>query len=224
MPRKSPSKTQKQLVVEKEDLQVRLDEAEDTLRAIRNGEVDALIISGVDGEQIFALKQAEEKLAASEAELHTLFAAMTDVVVVYDSDGRYLQIAPTNPINLYRPQQDLLGKTVHEILPKEQADFFIDKIREAIQTNKVVLGEYFLPIGGEQIWFAFNISRLSENTVIWVAHDITQSKQAEVKLKSVSTRQEAILAAIPDILLEVDKNKVYTWANQAGLDFFGVFI
>jgi PAS domain S-box-containing protein/putative nucleotidyltransferase with HDIG domain len=54
-----------------------------------------------------------------------------------------------------------------------------------------------------------------------VAHDITQSKQAEVKLKSVSTRQEAILAAIPDILLEVDKNKVYTWANPTGLAFFG---
>jgi PAS domain S-box-containing protein len=29
------------------------------------------------------------------------------------------------------------------------------------------------------------------------------------------------LAAIPDIVMEVDLNKVYTWANSAGIDFFG---
>ena len=34
-------------------------------------------------------------------------------------------------------------------------------------------------------------------------------------------RQEAILAAVPDIIMEVDNNKVYTWANQAGFEFFG---
>jgi PAS domain-containing protein len=36
-----------------------LDEAEDTLRAIRSGEVDALVVSGVGGDQIFTLKGAE---------------------------------------------------------------------------------------------------------------------------------------------------------------------
>jgi signal transduction histidine kinase len=59
---KSSSKTQKQLITENGDLRVRLEEAEETLRAIRNGEVDALIISGVGGDQIFRLKQAEEAL------------------------------------------------------------------------------------------------------------------------------------------------------------------
>jgi PAS domain S-box-containing protein len=40
-------------------------------------------------------------------------------------------------------------------------------------------------------------------------------------LQSLSSRQEALLAAVPDIIMEVDHRKVYTWANQAGLDFFG---
>src|SRR5260370_1385218 len=44
-----------------------------------------------------ARKQAEEALKASEAELRALFAAMTDVGLVLDSDGRYLRNAPTNP-------------------------------------------------------------------------------------------------------------------------------
>ncbi len=32
---------------------------------------------------------------------------------------------------------------------------------------------------------------------------------------------EAIFAAVPVILMEVDNNKIYTWANPAGLNFFG---
>ncbi len=51
--------------------------------------------------------------------------------------------------------------------------------------------------------------------------DTTERKQAEEALRAVSSRQEAILAAVPDIIMEVNNNKVYTWANQAGLAFFG---
>ena len=40
-------------------------------------------------------------------------------------------------------------------------------------------------------------------------------------LQALLARQQAMLAAIPDIIMEVDADKVYTWANQAGLEFFG---
>ncbi len=59
MRKKTALPTQKQLVDENADLRARLDEAEDTLRAIRSGEVDALVVSGVGGDQIFTLKGAE---------------------------------------------------------------------------------------------------------------------------------------------------------------------
>src|SRR5215203_1992960 len=42
-----------------QDLQCRLDEAEDTLRAIRQGEVDALVIHGPKGEMIYTLTSAD---------------------------------------------------------------------------------------------------------------------------------------------------------------------
>ena len=51
--------------------------------------------------------------------------------------------------------------------------------------------------------------------------DITDRKQAERKLQTLSARNQAMLEAIPDILMEVDTNKVYTWANHAGIEFFG---
>jgi PAS domain S-box-containing protein len=48
-----------------------------------------------------------------------------------------------------------------------------------------------------------------------------ESKTAREVLQGLSGRQEALLAAFPDIIMEVDSAKVYTWANQAGTDFFG---
>ena len=45
--------------VELEELRNRLREAEETLAAIRNGEVDSLIVSGPQGDQIFSLRGAE---------------------------------------------------------------------------------------------------------------------------------------------------------------------
>jgi diguanylate cyclase (GGDEF)-like protein/PAS domain S-box-containing protein len=37
----------------------------------------------------------------------------------------------------------------------------------------------------------------------------------------LAVRNEAVLAAIPDIIVEVDESKRYTWSNQAGMQFFG---
>lgn len=51
--------------------------------------------------------------------------------------------------------------------------------------------------------------------------DVTERKKAEEALRSLSARNEAILAAVPDIIMEVDNNKVYRWANPAGVEFFG---
>src|SRR5215212_10773232 len=47
-------------VVELEHLRTRLREAEETLAAIRNGEVDSLIVTGPDGDHVFSLKGAEQ--------------------------------------------------------------------------------------------------------------------------------------------------------------------
>ncbi len=49
-----------------------------------------------------------------------------------------------------------------------------------------------------------------------------KDKQLEQELLAFSSRQEALLAAVPDvIIMEVDNIKIYTWANQAGFAFFG---
>jgi len=50
----------------------------------------------------------------------------------------------------------------------------------------------------------------------------TRSIEASAKkYQALNVRQEALLAAVPDIIMEADTNKVYTWSNSAGIEFFG---
>ena len=53
------AKTREELLGENENLRRRLEDAEETLRAIGSGEVDAFVVSGIEGDQVFTLKGAE---------------------------------------------------------------------------------------------------------------------------------------------------------------------
>ncbi|MDP2792519.1 MAG: chemotaxis protein CheB [Sulfurisoma sp.] len=56
---------------------------------------------------------------------------------------------------------------------------------------------------------------------IGTVQDITVLKLAEDALAAIVARQTALLDAIPDIVAQVDKDKVYTWMNPVGRGFFG---
>jgi PAS domain S-box-containing protein len=133
-------------------------------------------------------KLVEKALRDSEAELRTIFAGMTDVVIVRDRQGRCLKIAPTNPKNLYKPHLQMIGKTLHDEMPNSQADRILGYIREALDTQQTVNCDYSLTIGEQEIWFAANISPLSEETVILVGRDVTVYKEAEAALRDSEER------------------------------------
>jgi PAS domain S-box-containing protein len=48
-----------------------------------------------------------------------------------------------------------------------------------------------------------------------------ERRQSAAELQALASRQEAILAAVPDIIMQVDNDKRYTWANRPGYAFFG---
>ena len=64
--------------MEVEGLRIRLEEAEETLRAIRKGEVDGLLVRGREGEQVYTLKGADESY-------RTLVEAMNEGAMILDA-------------------------------------------------------------------------------------------------------------------------------------------
>ncbi len=115
----------------------------------------------------------QQAIRDSEARFRSLFAAMTDVILILDAEGRYLEVVPTKPDLLYRPAEELLGRTLREIFAEEQADFFLTHITEALRTGRPVQMEYTLDIGGKALRFAATASPLSPTTVFFVARDVT---------------------------------------------------
>ncbi|MBD1919612.1 PAS domain S-box protein [Microcoleus sp. FACHB-831] len=152
-----------------------------------NGEPKYFIFLAKD---ITDRKLAESALQESEAEMRALLAAMTDVVLVLDRSGRYLKIAPTNPDLLYKPAPELIGKTLHETLPRSQADLFLGYIHHALETQQTLAVQYSVPIQEREIWFDVSISPLRSNLVIWVARDINSRKQAEESLRKANEQLE----------------------------------
>jgi PAS domain S-box-containing protein len=140
-------------------------------------------------------KKAEEALRSSEARLRALFAAMTDVVFVLGADGRYLEIAPTDPRLLYRPPDEVLGKTLYEVLPAEQADFFLSHVRRALETRQTHTVEYQLRIGAEEVWFEGRVSPMTEGAVFWIARDVSERKRAEVERERLLAGEKKARAA-----------------------------
>lgn len=132
---------------------------------------------------VTAGKLVEEKLRNSEAELQTLFDAMTDIVLVLDAEGRYVKIAPSAPQLLYKPPEEMLGKTVVEVLPLAEAELCLSYIERTLRTQQTERIDYTLEIGGKLIWFEASISPFGVDRVIVVARDITQRKLTEAALQ-----------------------------------------
>ncbi|MBL8102503.1 MAG: PAS domain S-box protein, partial [Anaerolineales bacterium] len=169
-------------------------------------------------------KKSEEALEKSEADLRALFAAMEDVVLVMTKDGKYERIAPTNPSRLVKPPEDLLGKFVHEVLPKETADRFLAAIQETLNTSDKVQLEYELPVeSGGTYWFLANLTKLDEDRVFWVARDITERKVAEESLQ----RRNDYLAASSEIgkivTSTLDLNTIFSRTVNLILERFNIY-
>ncbi|MGB7445296.1 MAG: adenylate/guanylate cyclase domain-containing protein [Coleofasciculaceae cyanobacterium] len=163
----------------------------------------------------------QQKQAA--AELRALFAAMNDVVSVLDAQGCYLKIAPTNPSKLYKPEKELIGKSLYEVFERSQAETFLHHIRQSLKSKQKVDFEYYLTIEGQKVWFYSTVSPISDDAVLWVARDVTDRKLAEEAFAEKERYLRLVLNNIPQQVFWKDTNSVFlgcnkNWAEAAGLE------
>ncbi|NJK99878.1 MAG: PAS domain-containing protein [Spirulinaceae cyanobacterium SM2_1_0] len=144
------------------------------------------------------------RLSAAEAEMDALFEAMTEIIFVFDRDGRHLKIPSANPDLLYRPREVMLGRRLHDFLPAEQADHFLQQICTALETGQPQHFEYELNIRGEMIGFAANISPIADEQVVWVARNISERRLLERQLRTSEGKMRAVFEAMSDIVLVLE--------------------
>ncbi len=84
----------------------------------------------------------------------------------------------------------------------------------AVQSLKLGVDDYILK---------HNLKRLPHAVEEALAHfeEKAAHASAEQELDEATAHEVALLEMIPDIIMEVDNDKVYTWANEAGIAFFG---
>jgi PAS domain S-box-containing protein len=124
-------------------------------------------------------KQAEEALQASEIKLRTLIEAIPDPLYVLTAEGQVLDAVERDPNQSCRPIEEQIGKTLHQLLAKEQADEFLSCMQQVLRTQQVLTVEYSKWIAGREIWFSVRIAPIRHEQVIWLVRDITALKQAE---------------------------------------------
>ncbi|QKQ72209.1 PAS domain S-box protein [Nostoc sp. TCL240-02] len=173
--------------------------------------------------------QAELTFKASQAELLALFNAIPDVILMLNAEGRYLKIAPSGAPLLYQPPAELIGKTMHEVLPSAFADSFLNCIQQALETKKTFKIEYSLPIGDQEVWFEASIAPMNEDTVVCVARDISNvynelrlRKAAEATLSQQEAQYRSIFETVNDgiSVVDLDTGKIVT-ANPAFCQMHG---
>ena len=127
----------------------------------------------------------------SGAVLRALASAISDVVVVLDREGRYLDVISRRAELLIRPADELLGRTIHDVFPVDTADLFVRWIGQALDSGRTVEDEYEIDIAGTRTWFTAVVAPLTDATVVWVARDVTERKTLEAQLRQAA-KMEAV--------------------------------
>jgi PAS domain S-box-containing protein len=97
---------------ENDDLRVRLADTEATLRALSNGEIDA--VAGEVGAPPTLLLAAQEKLRESQQLLRSVFDGSLDALLLANPRGQYVDANPAACSLFGLPREQLVGRTLLE--------------------------------------------------------------------------------------------------------------
>ena len=149
------------------------------------------------------LQLVEQNLFVREEQIQSTAKSFSDPIFVIDRFGKYLDVIGGKDRSLYHSGKFLIGKHLHDVLPEDLRDVFMQVILESIAENSLKTIEYLL--GPEDItgfpmdspkgkqWFEARIYPLKDqnneiNSVIWIPVNITKRKNLEERVKDLSER------------------------------------
>ena len=153
---------------------------------------------------------AFKALADSESRLRAFSSGVPGVSFLLDADGRYLEVFGSELALLAAPREAVLGRTLHEVFPKDVADGFAGVIRAALDRRTTQIHEYRMVLAGGARWFEARVAPVGDtDRVVWISWDITARKDAEARLSDL-TRLYGFLSQV---------NQSIVFANDRGTLF-----
>ncbi len=178
---------------EVEDLRARLEEAEETLRAIRSGEVDAVIASGPQGDQVFTLKGADHVY-------RVMVEQMSEAAVTMDTGGLVLFANANLSDLLQSPLPHLQGRAFGEFVSPQDQERFAALLGQGAQ-GKAKAEVMLAAADGRDIPVILSLSALRGDDMPLVSMlitDLREQKKTEELLASIAARkrvEEALRAS-----------------------------
>jgi len=168
------------------ELQVQLEEANDIIQAIRSGEVDALVVNGKDGHQLFTLKSADQSY-------RIFIEQMIESAITIDQAGRILYCNSQFAALCQRPLETIIGKEFASFVSDEQQNFAREIIEMGWEVDtKAEL--FLLDKDADKIAVQLSIKqlKLDEGVALSVIiTDLTNLKKAQHLLQSKNQELEA---------------------------------
>ena len=182
--KKNP-RTKEQLLAENEDLRRRLEEAEETLRAIHEGEVDALVLSKPQGEVVFTLKGAEHPY-------RVFVEAMNEGAATLDPEGTILYCNNRFAEMLKLPTDKVIGSSIYRFIPSTDRSGFESAFQGGKQQDTTA--DISLKREDQElipVHLSFNMLHGQEMPVVcMVAMDLTEHKRLEEALRQLNAHLE----------------------------------
>jgi PAS domain S-box-containing protein len=206
----SPSaKTQRALLEEIAELKARLGEAEETLEAIRSGTIDALVVQGPEGEQVFTLRGADQTYRALVEAMNEGAVTLTPEGTVLYCNQRFADIVET-------PLEKVIGSLFFGFVPvgcREQCCQFL-----TVSCGRRATLEVLLSTGQDRAIFAHlssNPFALDNATGIsLVVTDITALKKAGEDLRRSEERFQSVARITTDAIWEWDALTRMAWRSE----------
>ena len=166
-------------------LRVRLAEAEDTLRAIRRGEVDAVVVAGQAGPQVFTLQGAEHPY-------RLLIESMNEGALTLTANQTILYANHCFARMVQCPLKEVMGSSFRRFLPAENRAALLPLLNPAAQSGAKIQVS-LLAGDGSQMRAQISVRSLAKHgssraTIGMVVTDLTEAQRTEERLRALTHR------------------------------------
>ena len=193
-------------------VQERTAELQDTMRNLEN--------------EIVVRKQTEEAIRASKQLLQAVIDNTTAVIYVKDLDGKYLLVNRRFSELFHLDYSEVLGHTDYELFPQAAADQFRAIDIRASQTDEALVEEEVVPQDDGMHTYVSVKCPLRDaqgqvTGIFGISTDITERKQAELKLRASEARTRLIVETALDAVVMMSSDGLLTGWNPQAEAIFG---